>query len=157
MFYLKNYFNAKLIVYVKIYKQIIITDNCVYYTIQKSVLRPACQIYDASGTSARDIDTKKCEKACLQRSRVYIATRWWGKRAIPEQKRLHGNVGRGRVEEVKEERTKRKKWIYIRDHDSGALAEFRRGESESGESYQELPESARLAASLRAFSTDRVL
>lgn len=45
---------------------------------------------------------------------------------------------------------KRKKWIYIRDHDSDALAEFRRAESQRGESYQELPESARLAASLCA-------
>lgn len=36
------------------------------------------------------------------------------------------------------ERTKRKKWIYIRDHDSGALAEFRRGESE----WRKLPGTA---------------
>lgn len=43
-----------------------------------------------------------------------------------------------KVEEVKEERTKRKKWIYIRDHDSGALAEFRRGESE----WRKLPGTA---------------
>lgn len=43
-----------------------------------------------------------------------------------------------KAEEVKEERTKRKKWIYIRDHDSGALAEFRRGESE----WRKLPGTA---------------
>lgn len=32
--------------------------------------------------------------------------------------------------EVKKERMERKKWIYIRDHDSGALAEFRRAREE---------------------------
>jgi hypothetical protein len=58
-------------------------------------------------------------------------------------------------EKKEEEETKRKKWIYIRDHDSAALVEFRRAENRRGESYQELPESARLAASLRAFSTGR--